>query len=273
MTLKNFPFRDITRLLQTPNGRKTLAAFVRYGSIPRHIKQTLTFGGYTFTVPDTFSFLYQLKEIFADEFYAFNASAAPSGRGPVIFDCGANIGTSVVYFRQQHPTARIVAFEADPVIGQILTENLRQNRIENVEVIQKAVWTDENGISLGGTESDGGSVFSTEAIRPVPSVRLRDWLLREPRIDMLKMDIEGAELAVLADCAGALTNVRAMFVEFHAYIGHRQGLADLINVLEDSGFRYYIDTSQYRKSPLVNHRYRNNADMDLQLNIFAYRSS
>jgi FkbM family methyltransferase len=271
MTLSNFPFRDITRLLQTPNGRKTLAAFVRYGSMPRHTRQTLTFGDYTFTVPDAFSFLYQLKEIFADEFYAFNANAATPGPNPVIFDCGANIGTSVVYFRQQHPTARIVAFEADPVIGQILTENLQKNHIEGVDIIQKAVWTDENGISLGGTESDGGSVFSTEATRPVPSVRLRDWLLREPRIDMLKMDIEGAEIAVLADCADALTNVQAMFVEFHAYFGHQQSLAGLLAVLENSGFRYYIDTSQYRKSPLINHQYRNNAEMDLQLNIFAYR--
>ena len=273
MTLNNFPFRDITRLLQSPNGRKTLVAFVRYGGLPRHTKQTLTFDGYTFMVPDAFSFLYQLKEIFADEFYAFKTEESSPGRETVIFDCGANIGTSVVYFRQQHPTARIVAFEADPVIGQILTENLRQNHIEGVKVIQKAVWTDENGISLGGTEADGGSVFSTEAARPVPSVRLRDWLLREPRIDMLKMDIEGAELAVLADCADALTNVRAMFVEFHAYIGHRQGLADLLTVLENSGFRYYIDTSQYRRSPLINHRYRNSTDMDLQLNIFAYREA
>ena len=267
MTLKNFPFRDITRLLQTPNGRKTLAVFMHYGSLPRHTKQALTFGGYTFTVPDTFSFLYQIKEIFADEIYAFKTNSP----APVIFDCGANIGTSIVYFRQQHPAARIVAFEADPGIAQYLHDNLRQNHLQGVEVIEKAVWTDENGISLGGTEADGGSVFSTEATRLVPSIRLRDWLLREPRIDMLKMDIEGAELAVLADCADALTNVRAMFVEFHAYIGHPQGLSRLLNVLETSGFRYYIDTSQYRKSPLVNHRYRNNGEMDLQLNIFAYR--
>ncbi len=278
MTLFNFPFRDLPRMAQTPNGRKTLALFVQHGSQPRNQRRTVKFGAYTFTVPDVYSFLYQIKEIFADEFYAFQADSViprlnPLPGEPVIFDCGANIGTSVVYFRQQHPTARIVAFEADPVIAQYLLDNLRRNRVEGVEVVEKAVWTDGNGISLGGTEADGGSVFSTEATRRVPSVRLRDWLLREPRIDMLKIDIEGAEIAVLADCADALTNVQAMFVEFHAYIGHRQGLAGLLNVLENSGFRYYIDTSQYRKSPLVNHRYRNNADMDLQLNIFAHRES
>ncbi len=266
-------------MAQTTNGRKTLALFVQHGSQPRNQQRTIKFGSYTFTVPDVYSFLYQVKEIFADEFYAFKTDAAslganqPPGRNPVIFDCGANIGTSVVYFRQQHPSARIVAFEADPIIAQYLQDNLSQNHVENVEIVEKAVWTDENGISLGGTEADGGSVFSTEATRLVPSVRLRNWIMREPWIDMLKMDIEGAEIAVLADCADVLTNVQAMFVEFHAYIGHPQGLASLLNVLETSGFRYYVDTSQYRKSPLVNHRYRNNADMDLQLNIFAYREA
>ncbi|MBC7571555.1 MAG: FkbM family methyltransferase, partial [Spirosoma sp.] len=95
--------------------------------------------------------------------------------------------------------------------------------------------------------------------------------LRETRIDMLKIDIEGAETAVLLDCRDALTNVQNMFIEFHAYIGHPQTLASVMQVLEEAGFRYYIDSSQGRTKPLVNHRYRGNEQMDVQLNIFAYR--
>jgi hypothetical protein len=100
---------------------------------------------------------------------------------------------------------------------------------------------------------------------------LRDVLLRETRIDMLKMDIEGAETAVLTDCRDALAHVQNLFVEFHAYHDHPQTLSEVVQVLESSGFRYYINTSQYRHAPLVNHRYKGNDSMDLQLNIFAYR--
>jgi hypothetical protein len=104
-------------------------------------------------------------------------------------------------------------------------------------------------------------------------VRLRDYLLRETHIDMLKMDIEGAETGVLTDCRDALAHVQNLFVEFHAYSGHPQTLAQVVQVLEESGFRYYINTSQHRQAPLVNHHYKGNDRMDLQLNIFAYRTS
>ena len=147
-----------------------------------------------------------------------------------------------------------------------------QNQISGVEVITKAVWTNEDGIWFGSDQADSASIFSQTDRKLVPSVRLRDYLLRETRVDMLKMDIEGAETAVLTDCSDALAHVQNLFVEFHAYLDHPQTLAEVVNVLECSGFRYYINTSQYRHAPLVNHHYRGNDVMDLQLNIFAYRN-
>ncbi len=88
---------------------------------------------------------------------------------------------------------------------------------------------------------------------------------------MLKIDIEGAETDVLIDCADALAHVRNLFIEYHAYVGHPQTLGLIVRLLETQGFRYYIDSNQLRVRPLVNHRYRGNDLMDLQLNIFAYR--
>jgi hypothetical protein len=96
-------------------------------------------------------------------------------------------------------------------------------------------------------------------------------LAKEKRIDFLKIDIEGAEIDVLPDCSDVIDRVQHLFVEFHAYIGQSQALAKVIEVIEKAGFRYYIDTNQHRKAPFVNHRYRNNNVMDLQLNISAWR--
>lgn len=262
-----FLFTETARLIRSVEGRRLLGLALRYGDRPRNQTIDVTFGRYQFRVPDALSFIWQFREIFVDEFYKFYTNS-PS---PVIFDCGTNIGTSIAYFRQTYPNARIVAFEADEHISDLLQANLRQNQIPNVEIVTKAVWTDDKGILFGSDQADSASIFSQTDRKLVPSVRLRDYLLRETRIDMLKMDIEGAETAVLTDCRDALAHVQNLFVEFHAYLDHPQTLTDAVQVLEASGFRYYINTSQYRHAPLVNHHYKGNDSMDLQLNIFAYR--
>ncbi|RYC71949.1 FkbM family methyltransferase [Spirosoma sordidisoli] len=267
MWLFKYLFTNLYRALQSANGRRLLWLFFRYAGQPRHRLTTIPFLRYRFQVPDPLSFVWQFKEIFADESYRFLTDAAK----PVIYDCGANIGTSLAYFRQTYPQARIVAFEADPDIGAVLARNLQTNGINDVEVINKAVWIHEQGLDFGSGEADGASMFSETGRRLVPSVRLRDYLLRETRIDMLKIDIEGAETEVLVDCSDALAHIRNLFIEYHAYIGHPQTLGLITRLLENQGFRYYIDSNQSRVRPLVNHRYRGNDLMDLQLNIFAYR--
>lgn len=267
MWLFRFLFTESARLLRSRNGRRLLLLALRYGGQPRNRPVNVRFGRYRFRVPDALSFIWQFREIFVDEFYRFPATVA----NPLIVDCGTNIGTSIAYFRQFYPGARIIAFEADEAISAILQENLIDNQISGVEIITKAVWTNDDGIWFGSDQADSASMYAQTDRKWVPSVRLRDYLLRETRIDMLKMDIEGAETAVLTDCRDALAHVQHLFVEFHAYVGHPQTLAEVMQVLETSGFRYYINTSQYRHAPLLNHRYRGNESMDLQLNIFAYR--
>ena len=267
MWVFRFLFTETARLLRSVEGRRLLGLALRYGNRPRSQPVDVTFGRYRFRVPDALSFIWQFREIFVDEFYRFYTTSST----PVIFDCGANIGTSVLYFRHTYPTARIVAFEADEHISELLQNNLKQNQISGVEIVTKAVWTNDQGIWFGSDQADSASIFSQTDRKLVPSVRLRDYLLRETRIDMLKMDIEGAETDVLIDCRDALAHVQNLFVEFHAYLDHPQTLSDVMQVLEESGFRYYINTSQYRHAPLANHRYKGNDSMDLQLNIFAYR--
>ena len=267
MWILRYLFTNFYRAVQTPNGRRLLWLFFRYAGRPRHQSGMIPFLHYRFQVPDALSFVWQFKEIFADESYRFDTNSTE----PVILDCGANIGSSLAYFRQQYPKARITAFEADPGIGTILQQNLQTNGINNIDLIIKAVWVNNEGIDFGSGEADAASLFSETNRRRVPSVRLREYLLRESRVDMLKIDIEGAETDVLIDCRDALTHVQNIFVEFHAYIGHPQTLGTVIQILEENGFRYYVDTNQSRPRPFSNHRYRNNAVMDLQLNIFAYR--
>ncbi|MEZ4902497.1 MAG: FkbM family methyltransferase [Spirosomataceae bacterium] len=254
-------------LLRSAQGRTLLWLFWQYGGKRRYQPTHVSFGRYRLEVPDCFSWLWQYEEIYVEEFYKFK-TPNPT---PLIYDCGANVGMSILYFKELYPNATIKAFEAEPTIAAYLRKNLINNPIEGVEIIEKAVWINNEGVWFGEGQADDASIYGQGQKKLIPSLRLRDELAKEPLVDFLKIDIEGAEIEVLPDCTEILDRVQHLFVEFHAYIDEPQALAKVIEVIEQAGFRYYIDTNQHRKAPFVNRRYRNNKVMDLQLNISAWR--
>jgi FkbM family methyltransferase len=251
--LKSKRYREFSRLMG------------KYGHLPRFQPRDVRFMGYRFRVPDLPSFLWQFKDIFVDELYRFR----PGSENPVIYDCGANVGLSCLYFKLLSPGARIVAFEADPAIAQVLEENLRANSIGDVEIVAKAVHTREGSIQFGVHGADGGSVYLQGQKIEVEAVRLRDWLAQEEGVDFLKLDIEGSEVEVIPDCADVLGRVENLFVEYHSWGSLPQRLDELLKTLRLAGFRYYIQGLTERRAPFV-HRAQGQP-LDLQLNIFAYR--
>ena len=104
----------------------------------------------------------------------------------------------------------------------------------------------------------------------VESVRLRDVLEGFPRIDFLKIDIEGAECAVLPDCRGALSRVRNIFVEYHSRENLPQNLGEILTILADCGFRVQLETITKPKTPFLA-REIPSGGFDLQINIFGFR--
>ena len=97
--------------------------------------------------------------------------------------------------------------------------------------------------------------------------RLRDLLDRE--VDMLKLDIEGAETEVLRDCAAELHCVKNLFVEYHSYLNQPQTIDEILGILKASGFRVYVESDQQLRQPFLWRPIQ--LGMDLRLNIFAYR--
>ncbi|NOX17186.1 MAG: FkbM family methyltransferase [Chlorobi bacterium] len=260
-------FRNLGLFFVDVKYREFILLAAKYGKAKRYKNKNIKFFGFKFNVPDPYSFLWQIKEIFVDESYKF----LPASDSPVIYDCGSNVGTSVAYFRKEYPEAKIKAFEADPKIFSILKENLSKNGIENVELFNKAVWINDEGVEFGIEGADGSSVFSKENTVRVESIRLKKLLSEEDEIDLLKMDIEGAEANVIPDCVEELGKVKNLFIEYHTFIGKEQNLAEVLSILEKSGFRYFIKQEADRKIPFVNRTNKNNPQMDLQLNIYAYR--
>ena len=260
-------FNGFYKFIKNPNERKFVFYSIIYGSKNRYREKKINFLNYKIQVPDALSFIWQFKEIFVDESYKFESELTE----PVIYDCGSNIGLSCIYFKRIFPGAIIKAFEADLNISKYLKENLNANGLNDVEVIDKAVWVNDGGVELNIEGADGSSIYVEGKKQKVGSIRLKDLLDSESRIDMLKMDIEGAENDVILDCGNSLKIVNNIFIEYHSYTNSQQKLSELLNVLEQNNFRYFIRNDSNRNMPLINKTNKSNPAMDLQLNIFGYK--
>jgi FkbM family methyltransferase len=196
--------------------------------------------GYRVHIIDSASFLSMYRLIFVTQVYWFSAHSS----NPTILDCGANIGLSVIFFKRLYPESNVIAFEPDPAICTVLRENIAKNRLEHVEVVESAVWTQRGSLNFVPDHADGGKIIreNSEITSRVTSVRLRDYLVTP--IDLLKMDIEGAEIDVLADCADSLRQVRSIILEYHSYASQAQRLDELLKLLREEGFRYYFNPEQ-----------------------------
>ncbi|TNE54340.1 MAG: FkbM family methyltransferase [Bacteroidetes bacterium] len=232
---------------------------------PRYQHHQFKFRDYDLEVSDFLSVAYQLKEYFHDQRLSFLSSR----KDPIILDCGANVGVSVLYFKSIYPQAQIKAYEPDPAIFNYLQNNLEKNQITDVELHRKAVWIDENGVEFGSEGADGGSVFFNGNRQKLESISLKQVLENHEQIDLLKMDIEGAEVQVLDDCRTELHKVRFLFVEYHSWKGQKQELDCLLNVLSENGFRYQIESIGKSVSKPFGEHELSGHPMDVQLDIYA----
>jgi FkbM family methyltransferase len=179
----------------------------------------------------------QFKDVFVRANYRFTCDRP----NPLIIDGGSNMGLSILGFKRDHPGCRVIGFEPDPQIFALLEENLASNGASNgVTLVPAGLAAAEGTVSFAADGSSGGRIADGPQNSTIRVVRLSDYL-GEP-IDFLKLNIEGAELPVLQECAqrGVLTNVRKLVVEYHGWRQGPQQLGDLLNVLDRQGFRYLL---------------------------------
>jgi FkbM family methyltransferase len=209
--------------------------------VPRCTPGRIRLMGYDVGYADLLTLCPQWEDIFVRQALAFHAA----GPEPRILDCGAHVGLATLYWKRRYPRARITAYEADPAIHALLSDNLRRNRHADVEALHAAVWVEEGVVDFRCEGADSGTIAHLADGQPghtrrVPAIRLRDALRREP-VDLLKLDIEGAEAATLADCAESLGGVAAVAVEVHDFEPDRRILPAVLETLTGAGFRYALD--------------------------------
>lgn len=258
--------KHLGKLLLQPEYRRHSSALKKLRNIPRYTPCSTDILGAELELVDSASFISMYNEIFRREIYKFKAKS----QSPLIIDGGSNVGLSVLYFKQLYPDSHVIAFEPDAQVFKILKANVIKNKLSGVELVNSALWSSETILEFMSEGADGGRVSQVNANADkyqVQAVRLRNYLTKP--VDFLKLDIEGAETEVIKDCQDLLYNVKNLFVEYHSFINKTQSLHIILNILFETGFRIHMHSQNSSSQPFCHRKIH--LEMDMQVNIFAYR--
>lgn len=163
--------------------------------------------------------------------------------GDVVVDVGANVGAiTLAASRAVGEAGRVHAFEPHPRTFKYLQGNLELNQAVNVMAHNVALGEDDGTVIFSSRRSDDQNyvVQSADGI-PVEARRLDDVLRDEPRIALLKVDVEGYELAVLKGAAEALRRSDSVFFEAWEDLAKRYGYStpEINAYLQNLGFRLF----------------------------------
>jgi FkbM family methyltransferase len=191
-------------------------------NVPANGRCELIRDGFHFRCRNHQEFVRIVHDVFTDHEYAFQTR----NPAPMIVDAGAHVGAATHYFKRHYPRARVLAIEANPVTFALLQQNIARNRLEGVQAMQAALAPEAGEIPFYTSANDrepgawGDSAVRQPwhegegiAVVQVPAVTLSS-LLTEP-VDLLKLDIEGLETAVLAEATPRLQQVKRVILEFH----------------------------------------------------------
>jgi FkbM family methyltransferase len=152
----------------------------------------------------------------------------------VVIDVGANIGDFAVMAAGECPAGRVVAVEPLRSAGSIIEAQARLNNLRNITWVH-AVLSDRNGTSsanpLGSPYDTAEGAAEQVDSRTLPQL-MSDFHLQ--RVDLLKLDCEGAEWDILPAAEAVLPRIRQIAMEFHCERGWTA--EKLANWLRSRGF-------------------------------------
>jgi FkbM family methyltransferase len=142
--------------------------------------------------------------------------------GMTVVDVGANIGyICLTAARLVGDEGRVLSFEPTPAVAQRLRENILLNGFSQVTVVEAAVSSAPGTLRFYKSEDDpeANTLFSNhDNFITVPGVTLDDTLgqIGMSRVDLLKVDAEGAELDVFRGASGLLSSSNPPCILFEA---------------------------------------------------------
>lgn len=190
--------------------------------------------------PNTLSIF---KEIFVNNVYS--QGEVKINENDIVFDIGANVGVFSLYASQIKGT-QVYAFEPHPKNFAVLSNNIKQNNIQNIKCFEFALGADnEDRVLLEGNIA-GGHKFSYKdvsensegslKVKAVTFSGMKEQLNIE-KIDFVKLDCEGAEGEIIKSLGQeGLNGIDRMAIEFHdnnSILSHDE----ILNELHNAGFK------------------------------------
>jgi FkbM family methyltransferase len=177
-------------------------------------------GGHRVAVRPRTSDIHAYYQIFLQREYEPLVNAVRSG---VVIDCGANVGYTSVFFALRCPEARIVAVEPDSGNFDALAVNTAA--FAQITIYRMAIWSEEcilyvddersrPGLEWARSYSPVRAAADQESVKGVTIGSLFG-VYPSRTVDLLKVDIEGAEVEMLRDPAEWSSNVNAVAFELH----------------------------------------------------------
>jgi FkbM family methyltransferase len=173
----------------------------------------------------------------------FHLPPIPLRKDCVILDLGANAGYTAAHLACLYPQARIIGMEMDETNAQLARVNVAAFQPQ-CHIIHAAAWTGDGWITYGGQREEAYKICEIQEsppshVRRAPARGINS-ILEEfdlDRIDYVKMDIEGAESAVLTYATEWLDRVLSLKVEIHPPASIEQ----IIGALARKGFAAWRD--------------------------------
>ena len=159
-------------------------------------------------------------QVFVDKEYEIGVNKQPN----IIIDAGANIGLASIYFSNRFPNSKIIAIEPETSNYEMLSKNIAE--YPNISPLCAALWNNNKEISLvdpglgnsgfmtSDTRSNINENESTNIVKAITIDHiLADYCLNH--VDILKVDVEGAEMEVFDNPTLWIEKVDSMVVELH----------------------------------------------------------
>jgi FkbM family methyltransferase len=187
------------------------------------------------------------REVFVDEVYGALPHVIPEVDW--IVDLGANIGLSSLYLLQRYPGARVLAVEPHEVNVALLRHNLEPWVASGrCRIVHAAAWS-EDCVLCSATPSDAMHFASFRVRVPATSdvATIRGLSMRSlfeetaaREVQLVKIDVEGAESALFTSDTSWLDVVRCIAVEFH---GDSRATSRFDELMAERGFRIVSETA------------------------------
>jgi FkbM family methyltransferase len=205
-----------------------------------------TADGLTITMRKNYADAMTIAEIFLGDSYVRDLALPPN---PVVIDVGGFIGDFSLYAVKRLNARRVIVCEPSPRNWALLLKNIANNGYEDrIEPVNKAV-TDGGNVMMNIDAPDESQCMvsayypSELPLSAVPGISLGD-LLRDhavESVDLLKIDCEGGEFAILESTpADVFSRIRNIVFEYHQIDGVWTKLNSVKQRLRREGYALYM---------------------------------